>query len=263
MATINGLTAERLLALEADTVIGGHIDGDNLILEQHDGSTINAGSVRGFPGLTDMTLYDPVGVPKPYMLSSLPDGHGWCDAQTEYLASDYPILSAEFGTGAGCINGPSTAGHFRLPDLRGKMMVGRHSGLVPFDTLHETGGSADAVVVQHNHPHDHGGTTDPAGDPHTHDFDHTHGVTASSGTGDQIAVLDNTAMVASGSDYQATTGYNGSTTGPAPSTDTGPASDSLHPHTFTTDSDSTDTGVSGTNKNMPPYRVVNFIMRLA
>lgn len=45
MAIVESMTLDRLLALEADTVIGGHIDGSgDLILEQHDGSTINAGS---------------------------------------------------------------------------------------------------------------------------------------------------------------------------------------------------------------------------
>lgn len=45
MATVQSMTLARLLALEADTVIGGHIDvAGDLILEQHDGSTINAGS---------------------------------------------------------------------------------------------------------------------------------------------------------------------------------------------------------------------------
>ena len=44
MATVQSMTLARLLALEADTVIGGHIDGSgHLILEQHDGSTIDAG----------------------------------------------------------------------------------------------------------------------------------------------------------------------------------------------------------------------------
>lgn len=45
MATVQSMSLDRLLSLEADTVIGGHIDGSgNLILEQHDGSTIDAGS---------------------------------------------------------------------------------------------------------------------------------------------------------------------------------------------------------------------------
>jgi len=46
MATVQSMTLDRLLDLEADTVIGGHIDvAGDLILEQHDGGEINAGSV--------------------------------------------------------------------------------------------------------------------------------------------------------------------------------------------------------------------------
>lgn len=55
MATVESMTLDRLLTLEADTVIGGHIDGSgDLILEQHDGSTINAGSaVAAVPDATE------------------------------------------------------------------------------------------------------------------------------------------------------------------------------------------------------------------
>lgn len=44
MASVQSMTLDRLLQLEADTVIGGHIDGSgHLILELHDGSTVDAG----------------------------------------------------------------------------------------------------------------------------------------------------------------------------------------------------------------------------
>lgn len=52
MATVTGLTAARMLAIEAASVVDGDISGDNLILTKHDGSTINAGNVRG-PAGTD------------------------------------------------------------------------------------------------------------------------------------------------------------------------------------------------------------------
>lgn len=51
MATVNGLTAERMMAIEAGSVVDGAIVGDDLILTKHDGSTINAGGVRGNPGV--------------------------------------------------------------------------------------------------------------------------------------------------------------------------------------------------------------------
>lgn len=51
MATITGLTAARMLAIEAASVVDGSIVGDNLILEKHDASTVDAGNVRGPQGV--------------------------------------------------------------------------------------------------------------------------------------------------------------------------------------------------------------------
>jgi hypothetical protein len=51
MTTVTGLTADRMLAIEAASVVDGDVDGSgNLILTKHDGSQINAGSVIGPPG---------------------------------------------------------------------------------------------------------------------------------------------------------------------------------------------------------------------
>lgn len=52
MATITGLTAARMLAIEAASIVSGAISGDNLILTKFDGSTVNAGNVRGPQGPT-------------------------------------------------------------------------------------------------------------------------------------------------------------------------------------------------------------------
>lgn len=269
MATVDGLTKARMLEIEGNSIVDGAVVDNELILTKHNGETINAGWVRGDPGPVELNdwldIADPPGTPKPYEHNVLPSQHGWCDAQTEYDGTTYPKLAAIFGVGDACVNGVCADGFFRLPDHRGKFMVARHSGITAFDTLRETGGSKDAAIVDHVHPHDHAGTVDANGDPHTHEFEHTHGVNASTGTGNQIALVDLTASVAAGSDYQAITGYSGGTTSPAPDNITGAASDSSHQHTFTTDNDATSpTGaVSGTDKNLPPYRVVNVIMRLA
>lgn len=50
MATVTGLTKVRMLAIEAASVIGGAVVGNNLILTKHDLSTIDAGNVRGPAG---------------------------------------------------------------------------------------------------------------------------------------------------------------------------------------------------------------------
>lgn len=51
MATITGLTAARMIAIEEASVIDGEVVGDDLILTRQSGSQINAGSVRGPQGI--------------------------------------------------------------------------------------------------------------------------------------------------------------------------------------------------------------------
>lgn len=55
MATVTGLTAERMQEIIDDTIIDANIVGDNLILLKHDASIIDAGSVRGPIGVTGAT----------------------------------------------------------------------------------------------------------------------------------------------------------------------------------------------------------------
>lgn len=52
MSKIRTLTSSRVVASRQDLVVGGSVSGDNLILTKYDGSTINAGSVRGPVGPT-------------------------------------------------------------------------------------------------------------------------------------------------------------------------------------------------------------------
>ena len=108
----------------------------------------------------------------------------------------------------------------------GRVMVGQNASDALFDTLEETGGSKDAIVVEHTHT----GTTEASGG-HSHTFP----LTSNSGSGvggwSGGAVLSN-----------------------AP---TSTVSD--HTHSFTTNS----TGSSGTNANVQPYIVVKMWKRTA
>ena len=47
MATITGLTAARMLGIEANSVVSGEVVDGDLILTRQGGATINAGDVRG------------------------------------------------------------------------------------------------------------------------------------------------------------------------------------------------------------------------
>lgn len=51
MATITGLTAERMQEIIDSTIVDADVIADNLILTKDDGSTINAGNVRGAQGV--------------------------------------------------------------------------------------------------------------------------------------------------------------------------------------------------------------------
>jgi hypothetical protein len=50
MATVTGLTAARMLAIEAAAIVDGDVVGDHLVLTRHDGVTIDVGDVRGPEG---------------------------------------------------------------------------------------------------------------------------------------------------------------------------------------------------------------------
>lgn len=47
MATVRSLTADKIYAIEAATVVDAELRGDNLILITHDGTEIDVGSIRG------------------------------------------------------------------------------------------------------------------------------------------------------------------------------------------------------------------------
>ncbi len=60
MSTITGLTAEAMEAIRDGVIVSASVVGDNLILTKYDGTTINAGNVRG-PAGTGTTPAGPAG----------------------------------------------------------------------------------------------------------------------------------------------------------------------------------------------------------
>ena len=55
MGSVTGMSAARMLEIENASVVSGQIVGSDLILTRHDGLTINAGEVKGEPGLNGVT----------------------------------------------------------------------------------------------------------------------------------------------------------------------------------------------------------------
>jgi hypothetical protein len=140
------------------------------------------------------------------------------------LQAAYPVgsiyINAAVSTNPATLLGFGTWTEFGA----GRVMVGFNSSDALFDTLEETGGSKDAVVVSHTHT-----ATSTVTDP-----SHTHGVNASSAAGSAAAGTSaGGGLITTNS---ATTGITVATTNAS-------------------------TGVSGTNANLPPYYALAYIMK--
>lgn len=151
-------------------------------------------------------------------------------AATAFLQAAYPVgsiyINAAVTTNPATLLGFGTWVEFGA----GRVMVGQDTGDTLFDTLEETGGSKDAIVVAHTHT----GSTNTIG-AHQHDLGWRSFLDGSGATGG--AGLD--------------------TEGSITNSETKSAGD--HSHTFTTNS----TGSSGTNANVQPFIVVKMWKRTA
>lgn len=149
MATVTGFTAERMLAMEADTVISGTITGDNLILTKKGGGTVSAGNVRGPVG--------PIG----------PDGNptgtiimgGWAVAPSGYLLLNGATVVggvATYATLASMYPSWVSGGNLVLPDTLGVVPLGGATpGVVSGSMTHVLAANNlpvhQHVVPGHNH----------------------------------------------------------------------------------------------------------------
>lgn len=146
-------------------------------------------------------------------------------------------LAAVYPVGSIYVNATSTTNPATLLGFgtwvefgSGRVMVSQNTSDASFDTLEETGGSKDAIVVSHTH------TVTDSG--HTHSLDISGGtsITGLGGTGPSGWTGTN-----SGKDYVTTSATKSATTGISVNS----------------------TGSSGTNANLPPYVVVKMWKRTA
>jgi microcystin-dependent protein len=203
MATITGLTADRMLAIEASSVVDGDVVSGHLILTKHDGSTIDAGSVLGPTG-----PQGPVGpagglIPGELRLwpgSTLPDPAQfgkwvWADGAV-YVVATYPKAAAAIATQWRTFAGASDPGasNFRVPDLRGLVPAGmdampggtranRMTRAVAITIAARTGEEQHIVTVTEMPAHTHG-VSDPTHAHGVYDPGHVHYMAfAESGSG--------------------------------------------------------------------------------
>ena len=211
---------------------------------------------------------------------------------TAALQAVYPVgsiyINAASTTNPSTLLGFGTWSEFGA----GRVLVGKNASDALFDTLEETGGSKDAIVVTHTHTVTSTGTTASSLGSHSHTFSgtssgqsasHTHGATST--VSDPGHVHGFSYNVGSGAPADAhpynfntsTKNTASATTGITVSTSIGGASndhshtysgttssqDLAHTHTVTVSGTTASTGSSGTNANLPPYITVKMWKRTA
>lgn len=235
---------------------------------------------KDYSDFLDLIL-PPVGSIMPFVGSTSPTGWLLCDG-AQYSSTTYPKLSALCGTKFGT----ASAGNFRVPDLKGRVMAGLDSSQAEFDAIGKTGGAKTITLTTSNMPaHTH---TTPA---HTHTAT-TSGLSASSAgdhghtsSTDTTGAHTHTTSPAMYTHDNTTTGGSQNRLAAAGTSQTNysTTSSGSHSHTVTVDSGGShthtvtgnvtiDTSGSGTSgsagsgaafDNTQPYMAMNHIIRAA
>jgi microcystin-dependent protein len=139
-------------------------------------------SFKDFADFLDLIL-PPVGTIMPFVGSAAPTGWLLCEGQ-EVSSTTYPKLSVQCGTKFGT----ASAGNFRLPNLKGRVIAGLDSSQTEFDAIGKTGGAKTITLTTSNLPaHGHTATaltlsaTAATGGTHDHTVSGTTGGTGEHG----------------------------------------------------------------------------------
>lgn len=131
MATITGLTAERMIAIEGATVISGVIVDNHLILTKYDGTTVDAGALppgpQGPAGPAGGMIPGEIKLWPGTTLPAEADYGKWVWADGAiYVVATYPEAAANIASAWRTFGGVSDPGgsNFRVPDLRGLVPAG-------------------------------------------------------------------------------------------------------------------------------------------
>ena len=144
MAAVVTYDQERTQEIVDGVVTNGSVNGSkHLILNRHDGGTIDAGNVEGPEGFQGPELPHIPGHISLYAGTTAPMGWLICDGSI-ISRDNFPELFAAIGTTYGSGDGSTT---FHIPDLRGRVPVGKDATQTEFDTLGERGGEKAHVLT--------------------------------------------------------------------------------------------------------------------
>lgn len=220
----------------------------------------------------------PVGSITMFAGAAAPDKWVICDgSQKSTTDPAYAALFAVIGYSYG-----GSGGNFNVPDLRGRFPVGVQSGQAIWDALNDKGGQRDAIVPVHDHAFVHDHTADIPTNSGTHNHvitgsinstnsNHRHGIpagryvlsqAAGGGPAGGVQLAGNQSPASSQDPFDDGThthGHNIAVTN----------GQGGHDHTVTVannpNSDRTTAGTAQTavtDKNLPPFIAINFIIRI-
>jgi hypothetical protein len=187
-------------------------------------------------------------------------------SDTDYWINESAIIRANTKAGMpiGCIvmwsgkvseipeNWALCDGDNGTPDLVDRFVYGTDND----DNVGDIGGSADAIIVSHNHnaKHGHDASSNSTGD-------HKHKLLGATGDDGYNGLLNGSDIKGiMGNDTSSKLDYNSG------SGDQLTSNEASHSHTITVDDEdfnTATTGESGTNKNLPPYMKLAYIMKVA
>jgi microcystin-dependent protein len=294
MATITGFTAARMKEIEDASIVDGNVVGDDLILDRFDGTTINAGNVRGTQGIQGVPgevstaqLNAAIAGVEDSIVASMPVGSitmfagavaptNWMFAEGQAISRTtysglFALIASTYGDG----NGTTT---FDIPDFRGRFPVARNNESWNI-ALDDKGGNSTQLVPSHLHPvsHNHAAVT-TSSDSHSHTATHNH--TASSAAGGvhahYYAVRKNMtaggdlgeAMISNSTgtgDIKVTQNSVSHTHGVTVNSASVVTATDAHTHSVDLPDHSGDTGSAGLSPellNLPPYITINFIIKV-
>jgi microcystin-dependent protein len=214
----------------------------------------------------------PAGVISQYAGSTAPSGYLLCEGQSVSTIT-YADLFAAIGYSYG-----GSGSNFVIPNLKGRIPVGRDTADASFDALGETGGEKAVALTSAQMPsHTHTGTTGNQSADHSHNFgtggisanhthtgpSHNHSVTAilertsvSRASGTFVTQMANLAA-ATGTSFNGT-GATGTVSSDHSHSGTTGGVNTNHTHSFT----SAATGGGEAHTNLQPYIVVNYIIKI-
>lgn len=180
-------------------------------------------------GLSAKFAPAPLGIVQLWAGSTVPDGYALCDGN-QLNTKDYPALYKALGTtfnNAYSANGTrytTTSGYFRLPDLRGRFVVGYHDSDNDYKTKGTAGGEKKHALTTDEMP------------SHTHTFKDYYYPEAHDGL-NYDTIVTNNKIGSSKTDYD-------------------------NNHLFYYRHDTESKGGDAQHENRPPYYVLAYIMRV-